>query len=351
MRTISVLCTTKCGTGCGHCGYDSKSKGKGMPLDVVRALKESAIRNNNQVKVTWTGGGEPLEWDDLPEAVEIMKDIPKITMSMVTSGCLDKKDPRLAILKETLKRADGHIIMTLSFNLFSKTFPQRLAFTLPYVLWKGTYEKTFIKMTNGFLMRGNRIRGYLLEEVQEEMEKALGQAVGRCAKLIEFPCEGKHFSKTITPLLQKGENIGLESWLSVKAFTTHTIYIPYNLAFLGKKIVGYGQFVDSHGRAKSILSATAENADYNFSYGFSCGALCETLDLDLDGNFVICPYEEFPPLFLGKAGDNLDEVLENKKKLAADLGMDELEIRGKSFDPCESCVCKAWELYYKQNKG
>jgi MoaA/NifB/PqqE/SkfB family radical SAM enzyme len=150
MKSIGVLCTTKCTTGCRHCNFNSVPKGEDMPLDVIRALKKSIKQCNDQVEVIFTGGGEPLQWPHLPEAVRLLKNVPGITLRLITSGCLSKNDERFSVLKESLKQARGKIHIDHSFNLFSPTFPQRLVFTLPFVLIEGAYRITFIKMVSGF---------------------------------------------------------------------------------------------------------------------------------------------------------------------------------------------------------
>jgi organic radical activating enzyme len=350
MKSIGVLCTTRCNTGCKFCSFNSVPKGEDMPLDVIRALKKSIKKCKDLVEVIFTGGGEPLQWSHLPEAVRLLKNIPGIALRLITSGCLSENDERFPVLKESLRQAGGKLHIDHSFNPFSPTFPQRLAFTLPFILLEGAYKATFIKMVSGLSLsiKDNRM-DFHFDEVRKSLEKALEQAIGRCSKLIYFPAEENNYSpKRITPLLLKEASGASNFWFDKKAFQASNVYFPYALPFRDRLVISYGSFVNTHGRALKFSPPIAENAFYNFGLGFDCGVLGKTLDLSTDGKFLLCPCAEFPPFSVGVAGDSLEKASRVKKNIASKvINVRRQELLSLGFDLCGDCTKKAWEIYYK----
>jgi organic radical activating enzyme len=349
MQSIAVLCTTKCDTGCKHCSFNSKPQGEDLPIECIKTLKKSIKNYEGEVKLTFTGGGEPLMWQHLPEAVSILKDLPNVYFSMVTSGCLNKNDNRFFILKEALKQAEGKIMVEHSFNLFSPSFPERLGFTLPLILVMGAYKHTLVKLTSGLLQEED-FMDFDLDEVIDSFEKIFRQKLGDFSKLIIFSAEDGGYSATALGNYLKRETLSnsLMSWLTLKAFWVMSEYTPYNLSFRGKGVIAYGSFVQMHGRAKKLLPSTVSSSGYYYSYGFGCCAYGKTLELSTRGDFVFCPYKGFPPFFLGKTGDNLKKVSQARDRLSKKLNLPRQFISESGFDPCKNCISKAWQIYYKQ---
>lgn len=349
MKDIAVLCTTKCNTGCRHCSFDSMPKGEDMALGVIRELKKSLQECQDQVTVIFTGGGEPLQWPHLPEALSLLKDLPEIVFVLMTSGCLGKNDERFAVLKESLKQVQGKLKVTFSFNLFSPTFPQRLAFTLPFILIEERYRVTNVKMTGGLTASfkdGRKSFSFYFDEIKESMEKSLKEAIGGFAKLVLPPKNTPLLKKMATLFLKEGFGI-LDYWLEREAFLTPTVYFPYDLAFRDKVVLGFGSYVSTQGRGEKLLPCTAQNAFYNFRRGLDCAAFCEAVVMATNGNFVFCPLKNFPPFSLGRAGGSLKKALQIKKRLALKtLNLLRQDITELGFSPCGNCLRKAWEIFY-----
>jgi hypothetical protein len=181
------------------------------------------------------------------------------------------------------------------------------------------------------------------------LEKALEQAIGRCSKLIYFSAEENNYSpKRIKPLLLKEASKASDYWFDKKAFQASNVYFPYALPFRDGVVISYGSLVSTHGRAQKLSLPTAENAFYNFGLGFDCGVLGKTLDLSIDGKFLLCPCEDFPPFFIGMAGDNLEKASQVKKNIASKvINVRRQELLSLGFDPCGDCAKKAWEIFYK----
>lgn len=351
---VAVLCTSKCDTGCQHCFCNSGKNGDDLSLDAIRALKKSIKKFKGLATVCFTGGGEPLMWPHLPKAISILRTLPNVRFAMVTSGCLDKKDERLAVLKEVFK-VERKIIFNHSFNLFSPSFSQRLAFTLPYILTKGRYVDTFIKLVADFHKDENKKDNYFLclPETTEEFERALKEAVGYCSRRVYFrPEQEISFNKISQMLKEDVSSSVLDAWLEYRAFTSPTVYRPYDLFFRRRKITVVGTTPALLGRASKFSSP--DLASYNYSLGFCCSASTDGLDLSPQGKFLFCCYQpNFPPIFLGKPGDDLGKMLKIKRHLF----LKNLNLPGQlisetksTFSPCANCVNRAWEFYLKSGK-
>lgn len=347
--TVGVLGTERCDTGCSHCSFNSCPKGEDMPLEAVKKLKESIKSFKGEVRVVFTGKGEPLKWQHLPESISILKGLPKVSFALVTSGCLNKKDDRYAVLCEAFKVEDL-IYVNHSFNLFSPSFPARLAFTLPVVLQKSRYVYSHIKLVSGVSINdGTEVKTkMLIPEVTLAFEQALEQAVGKCSRLVDFPAKLYYLPQRLTPVL-KGQRIrdDVESWLAYKSFVTDTVYRPYDIFLQDRIITAAGSLVFLKGRA--TMPATPETAYYNYSICHYCCGYSDKIDLSPRGEFIFCPYRpDFPPFTLGEVGGSLEKAILTKRKLAYEwLNLPRLEIAGDRslHDPCDNCVSHAWEVF------
>jgi len=348
---ISIHGTTRCDTGCSHCSFNSCSEGYDLPLEAVIRLKQSIRSYRGKVEVAFTGGGESLKWQGLPEAISILKDSRQVSFGLVTSGCKDEKDDRYAVLNEAFK-VENLIQVFHSFNLFSPSFPERLAFTLPVVLRKSRYNYTGIKLVSGFSPEDNEENEarFYFTEVTAAFEQALEQGIGRCARLAGFPARG-HYDPKILKSVLKRRRVGgqVENYLTYKSFLYGMTYLPYATEFSDRVIQTIGATVMLRGRFKKFL--TPGLADYAYGIGFYCDGYGDILTLSAKGELVFCPYRtDFPPLFLGEVGGSLGKAILTKRRLTYEwLNLPRLELTSKgSFDPCDNCVTHAWEVFNKR---
>lgn len=346
---VVILGTSRCDTGCSHCSFNSGKEGKDLSLSAIRSLKKSIEKFDGMATITFTGGGEPLMWSHLPKAISILKKLPNVRFSMVTSGCLGENDPRFDVLKEAFK-VEKKILVTHSFNSFSSSFPKRLAFTLPHILLKGKYEATFVNLVAGFSQDEKDKDTYhiYIPEVIRIFERVLKEAVGYCSRWLYFEDRNLLTAKKAGQYLNEGlDPLGLEEWLRQKAFSEPTVYVPYALGFSYRKIIMHGSTCSTMGRAQKFSSP--DMGSYNYRLGFCCGAYNDTLDLSPQGKFVFCCHKpNFPPIFLGEPGDDLEKMVKEKKNLfSKDLNLRRVEISGirSLHDPCVNCLDKAWEFF------
>lgn len=349
MIHVSVHGTTRCDTGCANCSFNSCPKGDDLPLEAIKKLRQSIKSYRGKVEVAFTGSGEPLKWQDLPEAISILKPLPRVSFGLVTSGCKNKQDERFAVLREAFKVEDL-IQVFHSFNLFSPSFPERLAFSLPFILEKSRYAYTGIKLTSGFSPQddqGNEARIHV-KEVTEAFELALEQAVGKCSRLEGFPVGNNFYAKLIATILkQQRIEQSFKKWFTYKSFLFGAIYRPYDLAFRDRTIQTVGAPVFLQGRFKRF--ATPDLADYAYGEGFYCDGYGDFISLSAKGQFIFCPYRpNFPPLILGEVGGSLEKAVLTKRKLTYEwLNLPRLELSGKGrlHDPCDNCVTHAWDVF------
>ncbi len=342
---IAVLPTTKCHTGCSHCNFKSTAKGEDLALTEIEKLKKTIKKHPGQVEVVFTGGGEPLEWPHLPAAISSLQKLPNVSFGVVTSGCLNEKDDRFRILKEVLD-IEPEIYFSHSFNLFSPTFPQRLEFTLPYLLKRSNSYATDIKMLCGIKEEGTELN-LLMDDVVYIFEKALTRAVGKCGKILGFP--GVEDKEVLTRVV-KGQ-CGQKSfwpWLEYLTFISKTVYIPRDLHFLRKRVIAYKEFVTLQGRFEEY--SCPGTAEYNYQLGFFCsGWYRDTLDLWPDGRFLFCAHHPEFPFHVGVAGNNLKTLFKRKLAIKGKLNFERqfIEETSNLYDPCENCLQKAWRMHYQ----
>ncbi len=347
---VAVLCTSRCDTGCQHCFCNSGKNGDDLSLDAIRALKRSIKKFKGMATVCFTGGGEPLMWQHLPKAISILRTLPNVRFAMVTSGCLDKKDERLTVLKEVFK-VEKKIMFNHSFNSFSPSFHQRLAFTLPYILTKGRYVETHVKLVANFEQDSEDKDEYRLyfSETFDLFERALKEAIGYCSRQVYLTDDNLFNFEKVKAVLKQENPTYIDAWLKFQAFTAQTVYRPYNLFFRQRIITTSLSTPALLGRAAKFSSL--KTASYNYSLGLCCSASTSGLNLSPQGKFLLCCHQpNFPPIFLGKPGDDLGKMLKIKRHLfLKNLNLPGQLISGTKniFDPCANCIDKAWEFYSK----
>jgi hypothetical protein len=135
---LDMSVTDRCDRGCAHCGCNSRPDGTVfLPLDTARALfSEIATMDFRYVKLCISGGGEPLMHSGLAGICdEAYKALGKrLDLLVVTSGCLDQASGEKEIIRELARKHRQRLKFLLSFNLYNKSFPERLQTTLDLLL-------------------------------------------------------------------------------------------------------------------------------------------------------------------------------------------------------------------------
>jgi hypothetical protein len=329
MLYIYVNGTTRCDTGCKHCYVNSGPEGEDMDIGVIKRLAKSISKFKGQVFVWFVGGGEPLLWPLLPEAIKTLRPLSfhKVKgLRLFTSGAL-KDDGRLPILKKALE-ADPYLKFTLSFNLYSPSFPDRIQATLPYIFENAKSGVMSVNMVDR--------HGESLDELEAAIRKStIGEF--RAIPIIwqgGLPPKLERYLRCPFPL-------DLVETIMQLCSVSSTVYAFKD--FPGKLLRVHPEEVKYSGRGRSLR---------HFGRVFA-NTYCEALDRSLylmpDGNFVPCFNPEFPAISLGKAGGDLSKIFKKKISLMRSIDVWRLEIEGRyRLGLCESCVLRAHELVFEK---
>jgi organic radical activating enzyme len=338
--TVSVSCTSRCDTGCRHCCDNSCPSGIDLSLEKLDLLKKSIEDYNGQVYLCLSGGGEPLMWPNLIEAIKIFGNNEKIDVALVTSGCLSEKDKRFETLKEIFE-IDNFISTSLSFNLFSSSFPRRLAFTLPFILQKTERKYNFIKVVADFYCEENSII-WKTGKTITVFEEALERAIGKCSRL----CFAK--GKAFEDFSERSEaSYDLSSALVCSSFLNGTLYAPYDKKFEGIEIFVVGQVPKLVGRAEKLVYLSDQLAYYNFAHS-RCVLYDPYIYLAPDGKFKLCfgdICKDLPPFDLGSPGEDLKKSLQKKAKIGKLRDKTHWFLTKAGNHPCKLCKERLWELW------
>lgn len=138
---LDMSLTDKCDRGCSHCACNSRPDGAnflafGQVEDLLKQIKRFDFR---YVKLCISGGGEPLLHPDLVKIADMAFGAlgKKLDLLIVTSGCLSEAEAEKEIIRELAKKYSRRLKFLLSFNLYNKTFPERLRTTLDLILRGG----------------------------------------------------------------------------------------------------------------------------------------------------------------------------------------------------------------------
>ncbi len=340
---IGLFGTARCDTGCRHCLCNSTSRGDDLPLEAIKELEKSIKKHPRKVHLCFTGCGEPLMWPHLPEAISRLSKLENVSsVALMSSGCLSEQDDRLPVLKEAIK-AEESLVLNHSFHLYHPSFSQRLAFILPWLLKNNKGRLINVRTVLGFLPP---VEDSLREETRatfDQLEKVIKQTVGPCATL-SFPDWSSARMKELEFFLRCGRRYSVwEEALWAKA-SDLMVYLPRDLSFQQTAIRVVASWVSLRGRAKKC--ASWQTAAYCYLWGFCCHASTPSIELFPNGDFIFCSDPAMPRIKLGTAGGSLEKALKRKIRIAKTLAPRDLFLRDwKSFDPCDSCANKAWELY------
>ncbi len=341
---IVISGAPRCDTGCVHCISESKPSGDDLEIRNVKLLARAVKRYGKKIIICFSGGGEPLLWSDLPQAYRILSQPDNVTsLQLVTSGCL-KNDVRFPVLREVFKEAKKigkPFGVSESFNLFSSSFPDRLANTLPYLL-ESTSKGIWVKLGAKDYSRDHIIKTYSF------FERTLRNAVGHYSSLCLPMWDWKNGPEEIKNKIENA--LRCVPWPRKKTrgffrregFVSGAFYWPSQ--FPGKVVQTEFLSTSLIGRAKRFAQEFPREA------ALRCEASCKSLLLDSDGNFNVCCNPDFPAISLGDAGDNLQRVVDLKWKILYAVGVAQPKFvlsYPKMFKAmCQPCIEKAGEIVF-----
>lgn len=144
-----------CDRGCWHCIHSSDmTRGGDIQFDIFGLLSEDLKRRRyKNINLEISGGGEPMLKKDLPEILDFLfgQFGNKLAVCLNTSGVLsDNKEEEERLVKILHDCPKRNIRLRLSFNLFNRTFSQRLSNTLRIVAERTKLTEVVINMCLSF---------------------------------------------------------------------------------------------------------------------------------------------------------------------------------------------------------
>lgn len=190
--TLVIRTTERCNVGCYHCSISATPKGFDLPLETgLQAIRDA--KNNGLNRVHFSGG-EPLLYDNLPDLINLTKELGMFTD--ITSSTFTKTGEDTLQLLENLHKGGLECIM-LSFDephSQKVTIEQFTQFT-KRSQDLGMYVCIFVTEGGNTLFKADELKEAFVKANVDidkiEMVVAQYQYQGRGEKFIHFAGENK----------------------------------------------------------------------------------------------------------------------------------------------------------------
>ncbi|MEF3691755.1 MAG: radical SAM/SPASM domain-containing protein [Candidatus Moraniibacteriota bacterium] len=310
---LNIYLTTACDTGCKHCNSNSSLVNPiHFTEEMARIIVGESKKNNLKLAVLFTGGGEPLLNSQLASIADTFFGYKKFdSFHLFTSGFTAKEKERKENLRNLLciKSKVKHFEIYQSFNLYHKSFPERLINLADMMM--SLNDKSFF-----FLRACVSIENY--QETHFVIEKTLGHyAFVKQGKFFLFPLGYFEKDRHNFPLsendllnLEDMENLKLKSfntphWYFIKKGDSKLIITLFSFSFLPE------------GRGRSL-----KEKPFSKIVCFPMGRVNNnSLLIGPDGAvYPDCGCYPDKVMCLGKIGENpLSEIIERKNKFSAQI--------------------------------
>lgn len=133
---LNIYATTACNTGCDHCNCSSNCKNPiHFTSEMADRLVQEMQKEDLEISVFLSGGGEPLQNPELPQIVKTFNDYEKTDLIHInTSGFLEDELLRKQNLDKLIGLKMDNLIIHQSFNLYHSSFPMRLTNMVNFLL-------------------------------------------------------------------------------------------------------------------------------------------------------------------------------------------------------------------------
>ena len=250
---LTINATSICNRGCTHClSCATMKKEIRFKTRWAKKIAKQAKQLGYLLNVTFTGGGETLLNPQLYELVSSICSSGNCRrLAIVTSGFQNEKERYL--FRRILNRSFGHKIeYLLSFNLYSKKFPERLQDTLREIILHRRTVIATIKMV--FDLKNHLDTYWQLNDVISKLEVEMGAAFD--------PVCIDYTDPTYRQFLHNWELLRDEySEENDELLTGDAILLRYYYLMRskhGKTLINFWPgFVGKHGRAKDNFSDQA----------------------------------------------------------------------------------------------